>query len=65
VADSHIALLEAVARHQQRRVDRFDDEPGRATGRRVELAIAAAARARTQVTAAKARRRVGRRSAGP
>ncbi|WP_027006914.1 hypothetical protein [Conexibacter woesei] len=59
MADSHISLLEAIARHQQRRVDRLDAGPGpdHSTGRRAQL-TRVAGRARAQVTAAAARRRL-------
>ncbi|WP_445149854.1 hypothetical protein [Baekduia sp. Peel2402] len=57
MADSHISLLEAIARHRQRRVDQLDAETGHSAGRRTDLALAAA-RARAQATAAAARRRL-------
>ena len=58
MADSHISLLEAIARHRQRRVAQHDSAAGRSpAGRRTELALAAT-RARAQVTAAAARRRL-------
>jgi hypothetical protein len=57
VADSHISLLETIARHRQRRVAELESGPDRSSGRRVQLARAAE-RARAQVTAAAARRRL-------
>jgi hypothetical protein len=63
MADSHISLLEAIARHHQRRVDRLDAGAGSGPGpehsarRRAQL-TRVAGRARAQVTAAAARRRL-------
>jgi hypothetical protein len=58
VADSHLRLLRAFARHQQRKVEDLDavGPDGGSGGRRHDLERTAA-RSRAQVAAAEARRR--------